>query len=458
MASWIVGVMMIAAKRWILALALTAAAGYAAEKLRELKPGFNLFSKEQDIQLGKEAAAQVLKQYAVVNNPELNRYMETVARKLWSQPEADNYPYSIRVVYDNTINAFALPGGPMFVHTGLIKEVENEAQLAGVLAHEISHVALRHGTNQASKANLIQLPALLGGALAKSGGGLLGQLAQVGIGLGANSVLLKYSRNAERDADLLGARIMSEAGYNPLEMARFFEKLEAQGAQRIPQFLSDHPNPGNRVKAVEEEIRLLPQRTYNADTGQLNRAKQIVAQLPPPPPKRPTAATGNPGQIPRPSTTLKTHDASYFRIRYPDNWQVFASQQSAEVTFAPQEGISASANGRASIGLGVIVNLARSQTGTGDLRRETDGLVQQILSANPGMRVENSRQITLHGQPAIVTRMLGPSPFRGQTEVDTLISLARPQGLAYLILIAPLSLETGIQETFNSMLQSLEWR
>ena len=243
-------------KRLVLGVVLASAAAMAAEQRpRELRPGFNLFSKEQDIQLGKEAAEQIAKEYVIVDNPELSRYVENLARKLWTQPEADKYPYSMRVVHDDTINAFALPGGPMFVHTGLIKAAENEAQLAGVLAHEISHVALRHGTNQVSRANLIQLPALLAGALAGSGGGMLGQLAQLGIGLGANSLLLKYSRSAERDADLLGARIMSRAGYNPIEMARFFEKLEAEGGQRIPQFLSSHPNPGNRVKAVEEEIR-----------------------------------------------------------------------------------------------------------------------------------------------------------------------------------------------------------
>jgi predicted Zn-dependent protease len=254
-------------------------------ELKKLKPGFNLFSKEQDVQLGKESAAQIEQKMHVVKNKDLDNYVNRIGKNLTAQPEADaqSFPYSFKVVYEKSINAFALPGGPAFVHTGLITAADNEGQLAGVLAHEISHVALRHGTNQASKANMMQLPALLGGSLVGSGS-MLGQLAQLGIGLGSNSVLLKFSRNAERDADLLGARMMAGAGYNPIEMARFFEKLEAEGGSRsgIEQFLSDHPNPGNRVKAVENEIQYLPKKTYQGDGGQLPRMKQIIAKLAPP--------------------------------------------------------------------------------------------------------------------------------------------------------------------------------
>jgi predicted Zn-dependent protease len=140
--------------------------------------------------------------------------------------EAEDYTKAFQEVSDKSITAFALPGGPTFVNTGLITAAGNEAQLAGVMAHEISHVVLRHGTNQATKANLIQLPALLAGSLA--GKSLAGQLAPIGIGFGANSVLLKYSRNAERDADFLGARLLYGAGHNPVEMMRCFEKLNAE--------------------------------------------------------------------------------------------------------------------------------------------------------------------------------------------------------------------------------------
>jgi predicted Zn-dependent protease len=198
-----------------------------AEGPRKLQPGFNLFSKEQDVELGQQAARQVEQQVTLVPDPQLNEYVRRIGAKLAATPEAGGFPYSFKVVADKSVNAFALPGGLAFVHTGLLAAADNEAQVAGVLAHEMSHVALRHGTNQVSRANLVQLPVLLAGGMAGGGGSLMGSLAQLGIGIGAGSVLLKFSRNAERDADLLGTRMMARAGYNPLEMARFFEKLEA---------------------------------------------------------------------------------------------------------------------------------------------------------------------------------------------------------------------------------------
>jgi predicted Zn-dependent protease len=261
--------------------------GTLSPQVREPRPGMNLFSKEQDIQLGKEAAAQVEKRYEIVKDPELQRYIEALGQKLTRSKHAGDFPYSFKVVSDDSINAFALPGGPMFIHTGLIRAADNEAQLAGVMGHEISHVALRHGTNQASKANMIQLPAMLGGQVA--GKGLLGTIAQAGIGLGANSVLLRFSRGAESQADTNGTLILADAGLNQVEMAHFFEKLEAKGAKEssISQFFSSHPNPGNRVKSVEALITQLPPKEYTVgDQAAFDRARKIVMQLPPPKPRK----------------------------------------------------------------------------------------------------------------------------------------------------------------------------
>jgi predicted Zn-dependent protease len=198
------------------------------------------------------------------------------------------------VVNDPSINAFALPGGPMFVHTGLIAALDSESQLAGVLAHEMSHVALRHGTSNASKANMVQLPSVLGAQYAGSKGGILGQLAPLGINAGAQSLLLKYSRSAEKEADLNGAQIMNDVGYDPTQMAKFFEKLEAQGNRdnsKLANFMSDHPTPGNRVQYVSEEAKKLPKITYSeAEPQNLATMKQIVASLPAPkPPAAPAA-------------------------------------------------------------------------------------------------------------------------------------------------------------------------
>ena len=351
----------------LIVFAATILIGQTLLAQHKLKPGFNLFSKEQDVQLGQEAAGQVEKQMQVVKDPDLNNFINGITKRLIAVPEADaqSFQYSFQIVNEKSINAFALPGGPAFVFTGLIAAADNEAQIAGVLAHEISHVALRHGTNQVSKANLLQLPAMLAGALA--GDSMLAQLAQLGIGLGANSVMLKFSRNAERDADLLGARIMSVAGYNPIEMARFFEKLEAEGGPHtaFEQFLSDHPNPGNRVNAVEEEMQSFPKREYLSDTHQLPQMKQIISKLPPPPAK-PASGQGEvaaPTQDIHVSGKLKEFKGPAYSISYPDTWQVIQDKNSSEVTVTAREGVVQSQEGSVAIGFGAMINVTQLRSG-----------------------------------------------------------------------------------------------
>jgi thiamine biosynthesis protein ThiS len=288
-----------------IATALTLSLPSAAQGPHHFQPGFNLFSKQQDVQLGEESAAQVRKQMTVINDPVLTAYVNKVGKRLVASQEAQQsgFPFTFEVVADPSINAFALPGGHMFIHTGLLKSVDNEAQLAGVMGHEMSHVILRHGTNQASKANLIELPAALAAQMAGKGS-LMGQLAQLGIGLGANSVLLKFSRNAESQADLMGSHLMAESGYDPMEMARFFNKLGGLSnspgkgfAGSVAQFMSDHPNPDNREQAIEREASLLPQQTYGYQTGDFKRMKEVVGKIHEPAPKQPQPQpTGQPRQ------------------------------------------------------------------------------------------------------------------------------------------------------------------
>ncbi len=276
----------------VLTVLVLSAVSFAQEPHR-FQPGFNLFTKQQDIQLGNEAAAQVHKQMKVIDDPVLTAYVNKVGKRLAAGREAQEsgFPFTFEVVADPSVNAFALPGGHMFINTGLLKSVDNEAELAGVMGHEMSHVILRHGTNQASKARLIELPAALAEQMAGQGT-MMGQLAQLGIGLGANSMLLKFSRTDESQADLMGSHLMAEAGYDPMEMAHFFDKLNSMSgspgagfAGKVAQFMSDHPNPGNREKAIEAEARLLPQKNYGYQTGDFQKMKAEVAKIHEPAPK-----------------------------------------------------------------------------------------------------------------------------------------------------------------------------
>src|SRR3954454_20939414 len=190
------------ARLFLAACGLCAVAWAARRPGDPLKPGWNLFSKQDDLQVGQENAKQVLQQYEVVKNPFVQDYVQKMGEKLASAPEAEasGFKFTFTVLNVDQVNAFALPGGPMFIYTGLLKVVDNEAQLAGVMGHEMSHVILRHGTHEATKANAISM--LAGGLSAILGGG---EIAESIVGLGANSVVLKFSRDVETEADALGA-------------------------------------------------------------------------------------------------------------------------------------------------------------------------------------------------------------------------------------------------------------
>jgi beta-barrel assembly-enhancing protease len=423
-----------------------------------IKPGYNVYSREQDIQLGQQAAQQISQQVDIVQDPALQNYIRTLGQRLAASPNAGDYPYSFTLVRDSSINAFALPGGPIFVHTGLLEAADNEAQVAGVLAHEIAHVALRHSTNQASKANVLQIPAAIASVILGQGGGVAGQLGQVGLGLGLNALVLRYSRDAENQADALGTRIMADAGYNPIEMARFFEKLQQEGGSRAPQFLSSHPDPGNRVRAVEAEVRTLPQRQYNAGSPDFGRVKQQVAGLPrtqgtrarlePQPQGAPSLGT---------SSDFATFNGGRFAIAHPANWRAYGDQDGTSVTLAPRQGIVQASNGGLQVGYGAMISYYQPQSAR-NLRQATAELISNIRSSNPSIQVQgNPRRVNVGGEAGLLTQMASVSPYGG-TESDYLLTVARPEGLLYMVFIAPQSEMTSLQGTFQRMLESIRFR
>src|SRR5437762_777642 len=198
----------------LVAVVLTA---YAADTRTKLKPGWNLFSEQQDIEMGREVSRQAERELQILNDRQATAYIDALGKQLASHAPGGKYPYQFRIVNDKAINAFALPGGFVYINRGAIEAADTEGQIAGVMAHEIGHVVLRHGTNQMSKAYIAQAPlAILGGALGSNSVGSV--LAQLGVGFAANSLLLKYSRDAESQADLMGTQILHDSGYDPRSM------------------------------------------------------------------------------------------------------------------------------------------------------------------------------------------------------------------------------------------------
>jgi predicted Zn-dependent protease len=225
-------------------------------------PGHAPMSRAQQEKLGLQAAAQVYQQVPVLpdSSPE-TQYIQTLGKRLVAViPKDRTWPYQFHAIAQKEVNAFALPGGPMFVNVGTITAVDNEAELAGVMAHEMGHVYMQHSAKQLRKSAIADLLGAVAGAVG-------GSIAETGIQLGAGTLLLKYSRADEAQADAFGAIVLWKTDFNPMALADFFQKLGAT-SKNGPQFLSDHPNPGNREQAIQNEVRNWPPKNYTPDSPQ----------------------------------------------------------------------------------------------------------------------------------------------------------------------------------------------
>src|SRR5206468_2696785 len=326
----------------------------------KLRPGKNIYSPQQDVDLGREVAKDAERQLELINNGNANTYISTLGQQLASKvPNENKFPFYFKIVNDRSINAFALPGGPVYVHRGAIEAADNEAQLAGVIGHEMGHVILRHGTNQVTKAQLAQAPlSILGGVLGNKG--IAQILSQVG-GFAANSILLRYSRDAESEADLMGTQILYDLGYDPKAMAQFFDKLakEHKGSQ-TEQFFSNHPIPENRIIKVNDEIRRLGALPPNprTDSADFQEVKKIMLSLPAPKPA-PKPASTNTGdksaKPPLPSTRLVDLQVAGLRLRHPDNWK--PNVHGTNITLAPDGAITS----QGALAYGMIIDVFKPQ-------------------------------------------------------------------------------------------------
>ena len=423
-------------------------------------------TRDQELQLGKEAAAQVEREMEVVKSAEVEAWLNQIGGNLAKTPQANAYPYYFKLVNEDSINAFALPGGPMYVHTGLIKAADNEAEVAGVLAHEMSHVALRHGAAQISKQ---QLYGSIFGALGALGG-VFGngadctmwcQAVQMGAGLGSNSLLLKFSRGYEHDADLNGARMMASAGYNPIELPNFFEKLKStQGTAGEPKGLqtwfTSHPATGNRIQYVSEDIQFYPRRTYSASTGNFARVKQTVAGIPPPKPKPAGLLTAVENATPRSGIPqgFKDYQAKGFSIAYPSAWQAGQPQQGGSLYLVPPGGAKQGQNKSIELLTGAMIDYYVPASGPATLAGTTAEFVQSLAKGDTSLKAEKSIQATLGNKSALLTQLTTKTSAQ-QDQVVFLYTVARDAGLWHLVLAAAPSQMDEYGALFRQMTQTV---
>jgi Zn-dependent protease with chaperone function len=458
----------------------------------QIKPGFNLFSPQQDQEIGRQSADAAEKQLPILNDQSIVAYVGKIGKRLAAVAPGAKYPYQFKVVNVSDINAFALPGGYLYVNRGLIEAAKNEGQLAGVMAHEMAHVALRHGTSQASKAYLGQAGlGLLGGLIGKDDHSSDQTIAAVG-GFGLNALFLKYSRAAEEQADVTGAQMMAAAGYDPADMVDFFNLLadeQGRNPSKVEQFFSDHPAPANRAARINEEIALLKVKPTKPVGGFTDVKSELAAMRPAVSMQQLAQGQTAPATAPRSASTdrsvpeIKVAGTStefrvfaqrdgFFRIGYPDNWRIYEPNTGFGVVIAPDGGYVNTGGKEKDLISGVIVNHYdpfeddpndRSDSGlvagNSSLVRATNDLLGTILRSNPDMQMvrDSKRTNSIDGAPSLSVVLSGRSPVTRQEERVTLFAReVSDDHIIYALFIAAQQDYERLNNTFNQMISSLQ--
>jgi predicted Zn-dependent protease len=436
----------------------------------QIKYHSNKYSVQDDVQLGRRAAQEVEQQYPLMRDGQVQEYVENVGRRLVnaipSQFQHSEFQYTFRVVNARDINAFALPGGPMFVNRGMIEAARSEGEMAGVMAHEISHVALRHGTAQATKGQKYGLLAGIAGIAGTilTGNQGVGQLAQAPFAV----YVLKFSREYETEADVLGAQIMARAGYDPRDLANMFRTIEQQGGGGGG-FLSDHPSPSDRYARINREAQMLRVESAQRDTREFASIQQRLRGYGRAPSMQEIAQNGqrNPvgentgnypterptGRVEYPSTRYQ--NASIFnggvQVSVPSNWRQINDGNA--VWFAPEGGYG-QYNGQVIYTHGTSFGV--SQTSNRNLTRATQELINNLAQGNANLRASGGTQrTTIDGRTALLSNLTNVNEATGRSETIQLVTTQLRDGqLFYMVAVAPQG-ERNFTNAFNNIFRSI---
>ena len=442
----------------------------------------NKYKPADDLRLGRQAAAEAEQQFPLLRDSEVNNYVERVGQRLVAAiPQEFQHPefrYYFKVVNARDINAFALPGGPMYVNRGMIEAARTEGEMAGVMAHELSHVALRHGTAQATKAQKYAIGAGIAGILGTIlAGPAVGQLAQLPVGV----YFLKFSREYETEADLLGARIMANAGYDPRDLANVFRTIEAQGGGGGG-FLSDHPSSSDRYARINQEAQYLQVRDRVSDTREFAAIKerlrgypraQTMAEIQRSGQRYPNNGqrypnqgndypngdqTGYPttprGRVEYPSSRYRNFNGGVFSVSLPDNWRQVSNQGS--LWFAPQGAYGTSANGQPIFTHGV--SFGAVQTRSRNLQQATDEFINGLQQSSGNLRSRSGYQrTTVGGRSGLLITFGNINEATGRSEVVNVVTTQLRDGqVFYMIAVSPDTDYGTYQNVFLNILRSVQ--
>jgi Zn-dependent protease with chaperone function len=438
-----------------------------------ITPPKNKYTPAQDVELGQQAAAEARQQLPIMRDEAVSSYAESIGRRLVQAVPAElrhpEFRYSFEVVNVRDINAFALPGGPMFINRGMIEAAHNEGEVAGVMAHELSHVVLRHGTAQASAATPYEIGTIAGAIIGAIIGGRVGSVVAQGTQFGLGTAFMRFSRAYEHDADIEGSQIMARAGYDPRDMASMFKTIEAKSGGGGPEWLSDHPNPGNRYEYIIAEARSLRVENAVRNTAAFEQVQAHLRALSPAPTTeqatrnasrgrdttpRGTTGTEPTGRVEPPSNSMTGYRVgSVFRVRVPSNWR--ETQSSSSVTFAPQ-GAYGQYRGENVFTHGMEMGISRNESH--DLQTATDELIDSLGRGNPNMsRPSGYSRASIGNRQGLRTILSNISEVTGREETVTLFTtLLRDGSLFYAIGVAPRDEFGTYQNTFQRVVSSIQ--
>jgi hypothetical protein len=484
--------------------------------------GFNLLTRQQEMEIGRQSALVVDKRLPLLSDAGVNEYINRVGQRLASfapGAPANGYQYSFKTANVAEVNTFAFPGGPVYITRGAIEAARGEGELAGALAHEIAHVALRHGSSQASKAYLAHAGlAALGGV---AGRGAAQKIIDSIGGFGFNTAFLKYSREAESEACALAAQILTRAGYDPREMTAFFRELhrgERVEASKLQTFLDDHPEVRAEDRAqvrtaIWPECRLTQAsgqfsqriRTSQVSAGDFRRIQTHIMGLPWGLPwelpwespaahtiataarRVPTAPivmdessnrTAQNIKVERPSSHLQDywlHGGLRVQISYPENWLVYPGGDDLGVTLIPPGGLIKTREasqlvygailrryrpiGDNSLWTGLQQRSFRYIGGRGELVEATNDLLDSALQNNPYLNFSrgSDRRGLIDGAQVVTLTLTGRSPATGRGERAQLYTREFEDGdIVYAIFVAPDDEYDDFWPAFDRMLRGLK--
>jgi peptidase M48-like protein len=455
--------------------------------IKRTPSGFNLFTAQQDLEIGRQSAAEIERQVTLVTTARTNQYLGSIIALLAPQLPGSAYLFQVRAINSAEVNLLALPGGQIFVTGGLLSLTRSEAEVAGVLAHAMAHIALRHGTARASRAYLSKAGLSALGAL--GGSDVAQRIVNATGGFGTNAVFLRFTRTDEYEADALGAELMSKAGYDPVASAAILATLRREKARpAIERYNNSHPPIADRESRIRNLSNILRHGRSEIVGGfaRMRWRMPVVASLPAVPEMKVSTgavelrATPAVPEMPAPSLQFMRFSKpdAPIEIDHPANWD--AHQSGMAMSFVPSGGVVESEDGAPNLLQGMIVNYYEPFEGDverwnkslernyapfqdrsrprGILEDATDDIVRQIIDANAWLKApaRSARPQEGDGMRGYAVRLSGRSPLTGKMERVTVYTRALPDDhVLYLACVAGGRTAASVERACTRMLVSL---